>query len=316
MRSDERPPSARRSVDRTLFTGILPLLAILPVWLAALVPFWLLSRLLAHISFTAFAVGHVATSLLLFVKPVQVVLIGNLLGARPPDRSEAARIEVAWRSVLQANGLDRRRFVVMILPSDDLNAFACGGHLVVVTSFAVDSLPRDELSGVLAHELSHHLGLHTAALTITQWLSIPVWILARLGFFLNAVATAATRSFVAHSAALTFVGRLVSAALTIVAWVFLSGLWLSNAIANTVGKRAEFSADRRAIDMGFGRPLASALRRVSMSAARRRGPRSLRERLEASHPSALLRVAKIEAALRAEAHDHPAFRQTRRPLEP
>ena len=46
----------------------------------------------------------------------------------------------------------RRRFVIAVLPIDELNAFACGGHLVVVTSYAIYTLPRDELSGVLAHE--------------------------------------------------------------------------------------------------------------------------------------------------------------------
>ena len=48
-----------------------------------------------------------------------------------------------------------------MLPLDELNAFACGGHLVVVTTFAIDELPEHELAGVLAHELSHHLGMHT-----------------------------------------------------------------------------------------------------------------------------------------------------------
>jgi Zn-dependent protease with chaperone function len=296
-------PSARRGFDRTVLTGALPLLAILPVWAVALVPFWLIAAWLTGVGYTAFAVGHVATSLFLFVKPVQVVVIGGLLGARRPDRSESARLDTAWRSVLQANGLNSRRFVLMILPSEELNAFACGGHLVVVTSFAVDTLPRDELSGVLAHELSHHLGLHTGALTITQWLSVPVWLLARLGFFLNNVATAATRSVVSHSAALTAIARLVGAVLTLIAWVFLIGLWLSNAVANTVGKRAEFMADRRAIEMGFGKPLASALRRVTLHATR---PTTFRERLASSHPSARLRVARIEALLRAHAYPQRA----------
>ena len=47
-----------------------------------------------------------------------------------------------------------------------------------------------------------------------------------------------------------------------ISWVFLSGLLLTNAIANVVGRNAELQADRRAVTMGFGRPLASALRRV------------------------------------------------------
>jgi Zn-dependent protease with chaperone function len=199
--------------------------------------------------------------------------------------------------VLQANRLPARRFVIAVLPIDELNAFACGGHLVVVTSYAIDTLPRDELSGVLAHELSHHLGSHTVALTIGHWLSIPVFALARIGFFLQNVATAATRTFARRSSSLTVLGQLASTLLMAISWIFLSGLLLSNAIANVVGRNAELQADRRAVTMGFGRPLASALRRV-INERRSERPTSLRERLAATHPPARTRVVLIEALLR------------------
>ena len=229
---------------------------------------------------------------------MQVVVLAPLLGARRPTRHERATLDVAWRSVLQANRLPSRRFVIAVLPIDELNAFACGGHLVVVTSYAIDTLPRDELSGVLAHELSHHLGSHTVALTIGHWLSLPVFALARIGFFLQNVATAATRTFARRSSSLTVLGQFTSAILMAISWIFLSGLLLSNAIANVVGRNAELQADRRAVTMGFGRPLASALRRVI---GERRGerPTTWRERLAATHPPARTRVAQIEALLRS-----------------
>jgi Zn-dependent protease with chaperone function len=250
-----------------------------------------------HISFVGLALGYLVAVLLLFLRPIQVVLLAPLLGARRPTRRERATLDVAWRSVLQANRLPARRFVIAVLPIDELNAFACGGHLVVVTSYAIDMLPRDELSGVLAHELSHHLGLHTVALTIGHWLSLPVFVLARIGFFLQNVATAATRTFARRSSSLTVIGQIVSALLMAASWIFLSGLLLSNAIANVVGRNAELQADRRAVTMGFGRPLASALRRV-INERRGERPTSLRERLAATHPPARTRVAQIEALLR------------------
>jgi Zn-dependent protease with chaperone function len=186
---------------------------------------------------------------------------------------------------------------VRVLDSDELNAFACGGHLVVVTSFAVGDLSEAELSGVLAHELSHHLGLHTVALTLGHWLSLPVVMLARIGFFLQNVARAATDSFVADSAALTFVGRVVAFTLTAVSWVFLAALYASDALANVVGQTQEFEADRRAVRMGYGRPLAGALRRVIALGGGGRAS-GWRERLAMSHPPARTRVARIEAMLR------------------
>ncbi len=279
-------------------SAFLPVVAVIPLWLLALAVVWLPLRVVWHISFVALALGYLAAVLLLFFRPVQVVILAPLLGARRPTRHERAALDIAWRSVLQANRLPQRRFVIAVLPVDELNAFACGGHLVVVTSYAIDTLPRDELSGVLAHELSHHLGSHTVALTIGHWLSLPVFVLARIGFFLQNVATAATRTFARRSSSLTVLGQLASALLMAVSWVFLSGLLLTNVISNVVGRNAELQADRRAVSMGFGRPLASALRRVI---GERRGerPTTLRERLAATHPPARTRVAQIEALLRA-----------------
>jgi len=290
--------STRRRVDSSALSAFLPVAAVIPLWLLALAVVWLPLRVVWDIPFTAFALGYLAAGLLLFFRPVQVMILAPLVGARRPTRQERATLDIAWRSVLQANRLPSRRFVIAVLPIDELNAFACGGHLVVVTSYAIDTLPRDELSGVLAHELSHHLGSHTVALTIGQWLSVPVLILARIGFFLQNVATAATRTFARSSSALTVAGQFVAALLMAVSWVFLSGLLLSNTIANVVGRNAELQADRRAVTMGFGRPLASALRRV-INERRGERPVTWRERLAATHPPARTRVAQIEALLRS-----------------
>lgn len=287
--------AARRNLDSSAVVALAPLVAVVPVWLLALLIVWLPLRLAWDISYPELALGYLAAVVLLFWRPVQVWVLAPLLGARFPSRDQMSRLAPAWRAVLQATDLPARRYVLAVLPSHELNAFACGGHLVVVTSYAIDTLPRDELSGVLAHELSHHLGLHTVALTVMQWLSLPVLLLARLGFFLQNVATAATSSFGSRSPLITALGRLLAAALTAVSWVLLAGLILSNSIANVVGKRAEFEADRRAMSMGFGRPLASALRRVIDEGGGGR-PTTWRERLDATHPPARTRVALIEAA--------------------
>ena len=115
-------------------------------------------------------------------------------GARVIDQPQSDTEAWLLRTVsLQAQAAGIRMPEVAIYPGDELNAFACGGHLVVVTSFAIEELTARELSGVLAHELSHHLGLHTVALTLGHWLSLPVLLLARVGFFLQNVARAARR---------------------------------------------------------------------------------------------------------------------------
>jgi Zn-dependent protease with chaperone function len=279
-------------------SAFLPLCAIVPVGVLALAVFWLPVAALTDVSFAWFVLGFAGCGLLLFLRPVQRVVLVWLLGTRPPDRGEQARLDTAWRSVLERAGLPRDRYLLTVLDSDELNAFACGGHLVVVTSYAIDTLPRDELSGVLAHELSHHLGSHTVALTIGQWWSLPVLVLARVGFFLQNVATAATDTFARESAALTAIGDLVRIVLTALSWVFLSGLLVSNALANFVSAASEYDADRRVVALGFGAPLASALRRfVADEPPRAHG---LRGRLSSTHPPARTRVARLDAMGRAQ----------------
>ena len=191
-----------------------------------------------------------------------------------------------------------RRYVLAVVDENDINAYACGGHLVVVTSYAVRVLRHDELTGVLAHELSHHLGLHTVALTVQHWLSVPAMLLARVGFFLQNVAQAAADSFGQRSAWFAFVGRVVALVLRGIGWLFLVGILLANALSNVVGRNAEFAADRRAADIGFGPQLAGALRQfVSSGLAPRQT--SWRDRAFASHPPARVRIARIDAYGRA-----------------
>lgn len=272
----------------------------LPFSVLALFVIWLPIGWLTSLSFWWFLLAFLAAGLGLFVRPVQVLVLTPVLGARRPTSAEADVIAPLWAQIAQANDLPPGRFVVRVLPSDELNAYACGGHLVVVTTYAVEELSRQQLRGVLSHELSHHLGLHTVALTIGHWLSTPVVLLARIGLFLENVGHAAAGSFGKDSPVVSAVGNVVAAVMNLVSWVFTAALRGSDAVGNLVGHASEFEADRRAVRMGFGRELASALRQVIATGTAGR-PIGWRARLGASHPPALTRVARIEALMR-----HPA----------
>ncbi len=277
-----------------------PVLVIAPFCLLALLVFWLLVRLVWDVPFWWFAAGYAAAAVTLFIRPVQALVLTPLFGARRPTAQELAVLGPLWRDLARANDLPPERYVLRVLPSGELNAYACGGHLVVVTTFALEQLPRLELAGVLAHELSHHLGLHTVALTIGHWLSLPVVALARIGFWLHNVATAATNAFASGSAVWTAVGQVVAAVLNVVSLPFVAALYVSDALGNFVAQRSEFQADQRVVRMGYGRHLAHALRRVISTGGGRR-PVGRRARLAATHPPARTRVARIDALLR-----HPA----------
>ncbi len=294
------PRRSTRHVEAAAISAFGPTLVILPFCLLALFLAWLLVRLAWGVPFWLFALGYCVAAVLLFVRPIQALVLTPLFGARRPTARERRVIEPLWRRIARMNDLPSERYILRVVPLDEVNAFACGGHLVVVTTFAIEELPEHELAGVLAHELSHHLGMHTVALTIRHWWSLPVVILARVGFWLENVATAATNAFASNSPLMTAIGRIVSALLTVLSWPFLAALYAADAVGNVVGHGSEFQADQRAVRMGFGRNLAAALRRVVALGG---GQRSVgwRERLAATHPPARTRVARIEAMLR-----HPA----------
>jgi Zn-dependent protease with chaperone function len=295
-----RARQGARSVERGAIWAFVPVVAILPFTLLALFLIWLPLAWLTDIRYWWVVAAFAASGLLLFVRPIQVLVLTPLLRARRPTDDEADVIEPLWAQIAQANGLPANRYVLRVLPTDELNAFACGGHLVLVTSFAVHDLSRAQLRGVLAHELSHHLGLHTVAITIGHWLSAPVVLLARVGFFLENVGRAAVGSFGRESPAVSAVGSVIAVVMHALSWVFTAALRGSDAVANLVGHASEFEADRRAVRMGFGRELASALREL-LSRGTGERPIGWRARLAASHPPARTRVARIEALMR-----HPA----------
>lgn len=293
-------PRGARRLERSAVSAFVPVLAIVPFTLLALFVIWLPFGLLFDVRFWLSSLVFFAASALLFIRPFQALVLTPILGARRPTEDEAARIGPVWDEIARVNDLPPDRYVLRILPSEELNAFACGGHLVVVTSYAVDELSTAQLRGVIAHELSHHLGLHTVAITIGHWLSAPVVLLARIGFYLENVATAVVRSFGRRRPIVDAVGTLVAIVIRAVSWVFTAAIRASDTLANLVGHQSEFEADQRAVRMGFGRELAGALRHVLASGQAGR-PIGWRARLAASHPPARTRVARIEALLR-----HPA----------
>ena len=291
-------PGDTRRVERSAVYAFVPVIATLPFSLLALALLWLpISR---WVPFLWILIAFAATGPLLFVRRFQTLVLTPLLGASLPTAAEQSAIEPLWNEIVQAGHLPADHFVIRILPSEELNAFACGGHLVVVTSFAVDELPTPELQGVLAHELSHHLGLHTVAITIGHWLSSPIVLLARIGVFLENVAIATRESYGRDSPTIDALTNVAALVIHGFSWIFTAAIRGGAALGNLVGHGSEFDADRRAVRMGFGRELASALRRVLASNQAPR-PVGWRARLASSHPSARTRVARIEAQLR-----HPA----------
>ena len=290
---------AKRQVDSAAVAALAPAAALFPIWLLAIGVFWLPFWRFSDVSYPLFAFAALALGVLLFSKSIQRIFLSRLLEARKPSTLEAVTLQQAWRRVAQANHISIDSFVLAVVDSNEINAFASGGHLVVVSSYAVNQLDQNELTGVLAHEISHHLGSHTVALTIAQWLSLPILLLARIGFILQRVAERISNTFKSGLNALKFIGLLVSAALTVVSSLFVAALVVSQALSNAVGHESEFQADRRAVRMGFGNELLIALKHV-VDDSQNYDEQTSSALVVSAHPPVRERINRLEALLRTE----------------
>src|SRR5262249_28458327 len=81
----------------------------------------------------------------------------SLHGYRGPTTEELRRIREPARRALHHTAISADRIRLMIVKADELNAPATAGRTVVITSYAANSLPPDQLEAVLAHELTHHV---------------------------------------------------------------------------------------------------------------------------------------------------------------
>ncbi|HEX9555232.1 MAG TPA: M48 family metallopeptidase [Reyranella sp.] len=90
-------------------------------------------------------------------------LVLTMASAKEIDKADAPQLYNVVEEMAIAAGVPMPR--VMVLETDALNAFATGnsvGHgTVVVTRGLIDTLNRDELQGVVAHEMSHLANLDT-----------------------------------------------------------------------------------------------------------------------------------------------------------
>lgn len=291
----------RREVDFSALTALAPVVALLPVWLVAIAIIWIPVNQATRVSFVIFAVLAFLCGASLFFRPVQRAIFTRVLGARRANADELVRLSEAWNVVAEAHGIPRHRFVLAVVDSDDLNAFACGGHLLVVSSYAARNLTHEELTGVLAHELSHHLGSHTVGLTFAQWMSLPIIGLARLGTTLRDISNRIDHVLRPEYASIAFVMRIATFILTAISKVFYSGLLIAHAFGNAVGRGAEYAADARAMRMGFGEQLLGALKRFMNERHVEEAHGPLAGAL-ASHPPARLRTQRLEALLIGEVH--------------
>jgi heat shock protein HtpX len=124
-----------------------------------------------------------ATNLFAYWNSDRMVL--STYGAQEVDRNSAPELVDLVAGLAGRAGLPMPRVFVMDNPQP--NAFATGRNpqnaAVAVTTGLLQSLSREELAGVIAHELAHVKNHDTLTMTITATIAGAISMLAQFGFF-------------------------------------------------------------------------------------------------------------------------------------
>ncbi|MFG3546690.1 M48 family metalloprotease [Streptomyces sp. NPDC047725] len=249
-----------------------------------------------------------ASGALVFHRPTELLFARRVLKLRAPLAEERARLEPIWREVTARAGIEGDTYELMIENSTDLNASAAAGHVVGVTTYALNRIPSSNLAAVLAHELGHHTGGHAWAGLLGYWYSLPgriAWAVAR-GFAKAALSV--TRVFSAAAAGILylFLGILLVVGF-LNAWYITVPLTAAPYLLAYAGRQGELRADQAAAALGFAPQLTEVLYHfqaeedAAKAYAAARGKR-LRQpsglaKLLSSHPDNYTRMRALEPYL-------------------
>ncbi len=192
----------------------------------------------------------------------------SMHGAEPVTRASAPELHAMVADLARKADLPMPR--VMLIRSDQPNAFATGrdpeNAAVAVTTGIMNTLGRDELAGVIAHELAHIKNRDTLTMTIAATVAGAISMLAQFGMFFGG-----SRD---RDNPMGPLGGLLAMILAPIGAMIIQMM---------ISRTREYSADKLgAMICGNPLALASALRKISGSARRIEMPSA--ERNPASAP--------------------------------
>jgi Zn-dependent protease with chaperone function len=226
-----------------------------------LLPLALLARYALGVPLSAVYGAWLASALCYNVRPVQLAIARLLWPMREPAAAEARRLAAVWGRVADRAGVPGGRFRIRVVDLPEVNAHSVGRDVICVTAGALEQLGDRELAGVLAHELGHHLRMHTSAAAFLVWVLLPLQGAALVG-----AALACPLEVAAHSlddcgaAAAVLPARCLSAAAGALRVAFAAPGLVALAAKNAAGRVAEYRVDAFAVEVGLGAELLSALR--------------------------------------------------------
>ena len=248
-----------------------------------------------------------AMNLLTYWNADRMVL--SMYGAHEVDERQAPEFYALVRQLAANAGLPMPRVYIMENPQP--NAFATGRNpehaAVAVTTGLMQMVNRDELAGVLAHELGHVKHRDTLLMTLTATIAGAISMLANFGFYFGGARSNNNNVGLIGSILLLILGPLAA------------GL-----VQMAISRTREYEADREGAEISR-RPLSltSALRKIAGAAEEipnipaERNPASAHlfivnplsgagmDNLFSTHPNVENRIARLNEIARARGQSGP-----------
>ncbi|MEK6825254.1 MAG: M48 family metallopeptidase [Nanoarchaeota archaeon] len=176
------------------------------------------------------------------------------VGAKPASQTAHRQLYHAVENMALASGLPMPR--VYVMQAEQINAFASGRNpakaVICVTTGALDKLSKQELEGVIAHEMAHianfDIRFMTLATVLIGMISIAAEILLRSMWF------SSSDNRDSRSGAILLIVSIVVAILAPI---------LAQLVALAISRKREFTADATGVKFTrYPKGLSSALRKI------------------------------------------------------
>lgn len=235
-------------------------------------------------------------------------IVLRMHGAREVDEASAPEFVGLVRQLATRAGLPNPR--VYIIDSPHPNAFATGRNpenaAVAATTGLLNMLSRDEVAGVMAHELAHVKNRDTLIMTMVATIAGAISMLANFGMFFRSDDSR---------------GNMLAMILAVIVAPFAAMI-----VQMAISRTREFGADRGGAEIsGNPRALASALGKLAQGAAHIPNPVAERNPAAAqlyivpthisemfsTHPATEKRIDALEAIALEMGLDRPPLMPTR-----
>jgi heat shock protein HtpX len=179
-------------------------------------------------------------------------MVLSMYGAREVDAQTAPEFYRLIQTLAQRAGLPMPR--VYVIDSDQPNAFATGRNpehaAVAATTGLLHRLSREEIAGVMAHELGHVKNRDTLIMTVTATLAGAIGMLANFAMFFGG-----SRDSEGNRGGLGIIGSLA---------VMILAPFAAMLVQMAISRSREYAADRAGAEIsGDPGALASALQRIA-----------------------------------------------------